>query len=114
MRARRLPRLPAAAERAVQAAPDRCSTAVVLVEQRQLVLLQRALGIEHVDEIADPALVALPRQPQRVAILQHRVGRATALLLIGAIGGDRILDFVQRIEHGALDRRAPPPAPARR
>lgn len=79
--------------------------------KRKLGLLDATLGIEHVEEGCQPALVALPREHQRIAILRERRGNRIAPALLGAVSYQRVLHLVHRIQHGAriiVARNTPP------
>lgn len=61
-----------------------------------------AFGVEHGEEIADAAAVALPRHVEGSSILRHRLGQLCAAGLLVAIADQRVVDVVQRLQHSAL------------
>lgn len=75
------------------------------VDERELVLLQTALRVQHLDERGDAARVARPSQAHRISILGDGGLEPVASLLIGRIGRERVLDFVQGAKHRALVRQ---------
>ena len=96
-------RLPSAAERFVQRDQIRRHGAFT-VHELIFGLIQRTLGVEHVEKIAEPFRIKFVRQFQRASIRRHRfVERAIPDVLV-RVSDQRVLDVFERSQYDLFVR----------